>query len=218
MRRIREFTTSRISFCPIDILNSKNATRSKMHKIKSPKTPTTNATSSKQTKIVENDANNNTNHTNNGFKTYRVSKKNRVVHIASLHKPETKPENKLIPQPCKTCGRRDQPERFHSHPDVPSPRQAKKTIEKVTITKNIVQKPVAIKYKSKLTQNQIERPASLVMKNNPQQTILKKEVASAKGPRTLTCYICGREFGTTSLHLHEPKCMEVSKFLYYNAG
>ncbi|KAM5299094.1 zinc finger protein 474-like [Ctenodactylus gundi] len=28
------------------------------------------------------------------------------------------------------------------------------------------------------------------------------------GPRTLICYICGREFGTLSLPIHEPKCLE----------
>ncbi|XP_069601486.1 zinc finger protein 474-like [Ranitomeya imitator] len=27
-------------------------------------------------------------------------------------------------------------------------------------------------------------------------------------PRTLICYICGREFGTKSLPIHEPKCLE----------
>ncbi|XP_053422167.1 zinc finger protein 474 [Nycticebus coucang] len=27
-------------------------------------------------------------------------------------------------------------------------------------------------------------------------------------PRTLVCYICGREFGTLSLPIHEPKCLE----------
>ncbi|XP_010625559.1 zinc finger protein 474 isoform X2 [Fukomys damarensis] len=27
-------------------------------------------------------------------------------------------------------------------------------------------------------------------------------------PRTLICYICGREFGTLSLPIHEPKCLE----------
>uniref|UniRef100_A0A8C7EVT9 C2HC/C3H-type domain-containing protein n=1 Tax=Neovison vison TaxID=452646 RepID=A0A8C7EVT9_NEOVI len=27
-------------------------------------------------------------------------------------------------------------------------------------------------------------------------------------PQTLTCYVCGREFGTLSLPIHEPKCLE----------
>ena len=28
------------------------------------------------------------------------------------------------------------------------------------------------------------------------------------GPRTVVCYICGREFGTKSLPIHEPQCLE----------
>jgi hypothetical protein len=30
------------------------------------------------------------------------------------------------------------------------------------------------------------------------------------GPRTVLCYLCGREFGTTSYPLHEPHCLQVS--------
>jgi len=28
------------------------------------------------------------------------------------------------------------------------------------------------------------------------------------GPRTVVCYICGREFGSKSLPIHEPQCLE----------
>ncbi|XP_018119717.1 zinc finger protein 474-like [Xenopus laevis] len=35
-----------------------------------------------------------------------------------------------------------------------------------------------------------------------------KELASLTKPKTLICYICGREFGTKSLPIHEPKCLE----------
>lgn len=37
--------------------------------------------------------------------------------------------------------------------------------------------------------------------NNVRQKIPRK-------PKTLICYICGREFGTTSLAIHEPQCLE----------
>lgn len=30
-----------------------------------------------------------------------------------------------------------------------------------------------------------------------------------RGPPTLVCYICGREFGTTSLKIHQPKCADL---------
>ncbi|OCT98514.1 zinc finger protein 474 isoform X2 [Xenopus laevis] len=35
-----------------------------------------------------------------------------------------------------------------------------------------------------------------------------KDLASPTKPKTLICYICGREFGTKSLPIHEPKCLE----------
>lgn len=34
------------------------------------------------------------------------------------------------------------------------------------------------------------------------------EPSPSKGPRTVVCYICGREFGTKSLPIHEPQCLE----------
>ncbi|KAE8635546.1 hypothetical protein XENTR_v10002657 [Xenopus tropicalis] len=35
-----------------------------------------------------------------------------------------------------------------------------------------------------------------------------KDLAGPTKPKTLICYICGREFGTKSLPIHEPKCLE----------
>lgn len=56
--------------------------------------------------------------------------------------------------------------------------------------KATVQKPVAIRYRSRKREAAEARPRS-------------------SGKRTLTCYLCSREFGTASLPLHEPKCLEV---------
>ena len=28
------------------------------------------------------------------------------------------------------------------------------------------------------------------------------------GPKTVVCYICGREFGSKSISIHEPQCLE----------
>lgn len=46
--------------------------------------------------------------------------------------------------------------------------------------------------------------------NNPNDlTGLKKASGGVPArPRTLICYICGREFGSLSLPIHEPKCLE----------
>ncbi|KRT84970.1 hypothetical protein AMK59_1578, partial [Oryctes borbonicus] len=208
-------------------LSSKNS--SKMNKTKSPKRiPTISPI--KHTKISENDANNNNhtsrlNSTSNGFKTYRIPNKNRTVRVSVIDKTSHTAPSKL-PQPCKTCGRIDQPERFHSHPETP-PLAPKKMNEKVSVIKSTVQKPVAIKYKSKLAEKR--KIATAPVKKTPEAIaktpearrkdpesvrngVAGRKVASAKGPRTLTCYICGREFGTMSLPLHEPKCLEVGDY------
>lgn len=206
-----------------------------MHKIKSPKSnPVISPIKQQRTTANDNDANNNNHHNrlnnvNNGFKTFRIPNKKRTVRISVIDKTsETKTSVNKLPQPCKTCGRVDQPERLHSHPETPSSVAPNKVNEKITVIKNTVQKPVAIKYKSKL--NEKRRTGSSPVKNkaagvtakspemitrvakvpvNVNSQVGQKRVASSKGPRTLTCYICGREFGTMSLPLHEPKCMEV---------
>ncbi|XP_017776309.1 PREDICTED: zinc finger protein 474-like isoform X2 [Nicrophorus vespilloides] len=105
----------------------------------------------------------------------------------------------LLPEPCTTCGRPDQPERFHSHPVTPLKPHVRKC--ELKVVKNSVQKPLAIKYKSTKPPNKIVLPSQSAEPN-------LKPMKPTKGPRTLTCYLCGREFGTTSLPLHEPKCLE----------
>ncbi|KAI4466974.1 zinc-finger of a c2hc-type [Holotrichia oblita] len=214
----------------------------KMHKIKSPKSNPV-ISPIKQQRTNDNDANNNNNgrlnNINSGFKTFRIPNKKRTVRISVIDKTSETNVNKL-PQPCKTCGRVDQPERLHSHPETPLV-APNKLNEKITVIKNTVQKPVAIKYKSKLNDKRrtasspvkkatevaaksppemIKKVSSKVPVNVSNQTV-NKRVASAKGPRTLTCYICGREFGTMSLPLHEPKCMELPNFtcrlIWYHA-
>lgn len=117
-----------------------------------------------------------------------------------------------LPEPCKTCGRSDQPERLHSHP-VTSVKSVKRTMEesKKTPIKNTVQKPVAIKYQSKKTVSPTKKaptppqPKKLENKQKQDESVVRPK----SGKRTLTCYLCSREFGTASLSLHEPKCLEV---------
>lgn len=158
--------------------------------------------------IKTNDSNNNT------FKTYRLPKK-LTTNVALKPGKSTK-----LPEPCKTCGRSDQPERLHSHP-VTSLKNSRKMEENVKVpTKNTVQKPVAIRYKSKKAEEKrAPSPTKKVVAISPTKVKLEKakeeentkevgRVKSAK--RTLTCYLCGREFGTASLPLHEPRCLEVN--------
>ncbi|CAH1954729.1 unnamed protein product [Acanthoscelides obtectus] len=128
-----------------------------------------------------------------------------------------------VAEACKTCGRKDQPERFHSHPATAVPLCGKVVSPRLAM-KSTVQKPVAMKYKSKSNTNspmemkrqgnsRLPQPtAKLKPPSQPQNPVVRtkspepKRATSAK--RTLTCYICGREFGSASLPLHEPKCLQ----------
>uniref|UniRef100_A0A8C5MI85 Zinc finger protein 474 n=1 Tax=Leptobrachium leishanense TaxID=445787 RepID=A0A8C5MI85_9ANUR len=40
------------------------------------------------------------------------------------------------------------------------------------------------------------------------KTLPNSSTMTTSTPKTLICYICGREFGTKSLPIHEPKCLE----------
>lgn len=54
-----------------------------------------------------------------------------------------------------------------------------------------------------------ENPGTPNMDSSNVSTGLKKASSGIPArPRTLICYICGREFGTLSLPIHEPKCLE----------
>ncbi|XP_006886056.1 PREDICTED: zinc finger protein 474-like [Elephantulus edwardii] len=54
-----------------------------------------------------------------------------------------------------------------------------------------------------------EGPKTLKPNSSHDYTSLRKAPSGIPArPRTLLCYICGREFGTLSLPIHEPKCLE----------
>ncbi|XP_044265542.1 uncharacterized protein LOC123011902 [Tribolium madens] len=154
---------------------------------------------------------------NNNTKTFKIPRKRAgtVAKLLEVNKSNLSKSTKL-PEPCKTCGRPDQPERFHSHPATPLKIVKKEEPPKM---KSTVQKPVAMKYKSKQSaekkplpppQRKPSLPAQKLVHSPPNVGVSPEtstpRVKSAK--RTLTCYICGREFGTASLPLHEPKCLQ----------
>ncbi|KAK3932551.1 Zinc finger protein 474 [Frankliniella fusca] len=165
-----------------------------------------------------------------------------------------------VPEPCRTCGRPELPERLHSHPKLPGhpkpsqhhgyghlqlavpPPSVPQTAP--APVKNAVKKPVAIKYRPRRG-SEGAAPASL----DPSAAALRsprrqgaspgRKVSPARGspargaflvthfvdsdgpgpgpaspsraaraPRIVTCFVCGREFGTASLPLHEPQCIQ----------
>ncbi|XP_015440055.1 PREDICTED: zinc finger protein 474-like [Dufourea novaeangliae] len=128
----------------------------------------------------------------------------------------TSTSSRGAPEPCKSCGKPDQPERFHSHPkgtqqklkDSPTNSKTKTTFPKS------VQKPVALNFRSDKNKNRVEEivqegKVKSYSPRGPDNPPSRPSSAPVKkGPRTITCYICGREFGTASFPIHEPRCMQ----------
>lgn len=168
------------------------------------------------------------NNNNNATKISPLSsvKKNKSSRIAVSSEIEvfTGASTKNAPEPCKTCGRPDQPERFHSHPKSSNviPKKDKDSgthgKPKISVPKTI-QKPVALNFrseKSKRTKSQEDKQIPSPKGHNSKNTSPRDRTnekrqpnPTRKGPRTVTCYICAREFGTASFPIHEPKCMQV---------
>jgi len=173
-----------------------------------------------------------------------------------------------VPEPCRTCGRPEQPERFHSHPPASSHQQRKQQdnnnnddATRPAVTKSSVRKPVPIKYRSgksnrrKLEAAKTETETTVTSKvpsPDPHRRKTSVEVdtktvemqrvdrksprsggggvflvlddrggerpIARSGPRTVLCYLCGREFGTASYPLHEPHCLQVSNNIYGQAS
>lgn len=130
--------------------------------------------------------------------------------------------SKNVPEPCRTCGRSDQPERFHSHPKDGRPGKTKIAMSvssksKMSIPKTI-QKPMPLNFRS--DKNKTNKPdeamtvrdvktKEIVSEERSNRSMRPSSAPIRRGPKTVTCYICGREFGTAGFPIHEPKCMEV---------
>jgi len=157
-----------------------------------------------------------------------VKKKNSRAGLSSdLEIFTTASAKDLAPEPCKTCGRPDQPERFHSHPkgsqtkikDIPATTTTTSTMKKpktVPPVPKSIQKPVALNFRSDRHKNRSEDAegrSKLVSSQNTRDSgqIRVSSASNKRGPKTVTCYVCGREFGTASFPIHEPKCLEVNK-------
>lgn len=155
-----------------------------------------------------------------------VKKNSRVGLPNDLEIFTTTSAPKSAPEPCKSCGRPDQPERFHSHPkgsqkikDIhPSPTTTTKPKPATPSVPKSIQKPVALNFRSDRNRNKLEEieTKSIASSQNSNQPMRPSSTSMKRGPRTVTCYICGREFGTASFPIHEPKCMEVNIVLRHD--
>ncbi|XP_076638414.1 cactin, spliceosome C complex subunit [Colletes latitarsis] len=160
------------------------------------------------------DDNNNGNGTI-GYKVPSLStlkKKNSRPMIQNDLEVFTSTSTRSAPEPCKSCGTPNQPERFHSHPKINQQKMKDNPANSKTKTPipKSVQKPVALHFRSDKNKNKIEEVdvQEAKSKSDSPQSCRPSSAPAKKGPRTITCYICGREFGTASFPIHEPKCMQ----------
>ncbi|XP_011861878.1 PREDICTED: uncharacterized protein LOC105558674 isoform X2 [Vollenhovia emeryi] len=145
-----------------------------------------------------------------------VKKKNSRSGLSNDLEIFTATSAKSAPEPCKTCGRPDQPERFHSHPkgsrtkikDIPASTTTKPKPAVPPVPKSI-QKPVAMNFRSdrnkKLDESETKSSQDRPSRNAEDRS---SSAPTRRGPKTVTCYVCAREFGNASFPIHEPKCME----------
>ncbi|XP_044735671.1 zinc finger protein 474-like [Chrysoperla carnea] len=169
--------------------------------------------------IAIKDRNNNLNDNKKDIKTtINNLRKSKLLKTLSV----TESENNMllfgnttdrVPEPCQTCGRSDQPERFHSHPITPRsltsssdhaikahpPTQVKK-LGKVNHRSNKSDTTTPSKKGSK--------SPYLTTMDFKKKPLNPRPLSTPRKPAILTCYLCGKEFGSSSLHLHEAKCFE----------
>ncbi|XP_069990855.1 uncharacterized protein [Penaeus vannamei] len=97
----------------------------------------------------------------------------------------TGPKDKVkIPEPCLTCGKEQNPERFHSHP-LDIMKFKPKTEERAkarALSKLIVTKPTALKYKSRSVDVENKAPGGRRSKLKPPSTATKKSRSVDSSP------------------------------------
>lgn len=189
----------------------------------------------------------------------------------------------LVPSPCCTCGRKEQPERLHAHPKRATNKKNKSKDDQENKEvnqqqKNSVTKPVPMKFRSGKTRGKIidqtsspdvdtKKEVSLIRsetfkiersdsrnlpivdkKASPTASPFRRTVnkirrspvparspeirrtdeeglgipllknpvvhsaSSLRRPRSIVCYLCSKQFFTTSFPLHETHCLQVSLF------
>ncbi|CAK9813826.1 Zinc finger protein 474 [Anthophora quadrimaculata] len=165
------------------------------------------------------DDNNNRNGTS-GHKVHSLSvlkKKGSRPIVQNDLEVFTASSTRSAPEPCKSCGKSDQPERFHSHPKggQQKAKDSSTNAKSKTAIPKTIQRPVALNFRSDKSKNKSEE--MVVQEGKPKSANLQERSSPSnrpssapvkKGPRTVTCYICSREFGTASFPIHEPRCMQ----------
>ncbi|XP_043239202.1 zinc finger protein 474-like [Amphibalanus amphitrite] len=136
-----------------------------------------------------------------------------------------------MPSPCVTCGKTENPERFHSHPEEGQREPARAAPRRFFRRRHSIQKPVPVRFhaqpsldpaakrkqqqrdkKRAQQRQQQEDEAQQRLREEEQQRHLAETLARygrpAAGPTFVVCYVCGRQFGANSLPIHQPQCLE----------
>ncbi|XP_075049147.1 zinc finger protein 474-like [Mixophyes fleayi] len=92
--------------------------------------------------------------------------------------------------PCGNCGRTFLPERLLVHQKSCKPSGKSLGSPHSTVNKTLT------------------NPSSITAAKTASEFSDTQNTQNPTKPKTLICYICGREFGTKSLPIHEPKCLE----------
>ncbi|GAB6026160.1 hypothetical protein CHUAL_012361 [Chamberlinius hualienensis] len=90
----------------------------------------------------------------------------------------------LPPPPCQSCNGHNTPERLHSH----------------------IVKPKLISSTTHVSSEGKSETANV--DHGKSDELALRSVSNAKGPKFKTCPICGKLFGTKSLPIHQPQCLE----------
>ena len=137
-----------------------------------------------------------------------------------------------LPTPCVTCGKSENPERFHSHPEEGQRQPARAAPRRLVRKRHSIQRPAPVRFhpqptldpsaqrkqqqreKKRAQQRQQQQDeAQQRLREEQQQRHLAETLARygrpAAGPTFIVCYVCGRQFGASSLPIHQPQCLEV---------
>ena len=104
-------------------------------------------------------------------------------------------QSQLIP--CENCGRTFAPDRLSVHKRACKPKDGSSAKDAGTSGTNTDSKP---------KDGSSAKDAGTSGTNTDSKS--GRDVSPQRGPKTVICYICGREFGSKSISIHEPQCLE----------
>ena len=108
---------------------------------------------------------------------------------------------------CKTCGELIASERAALHQR--NCRSIPRTVARGEITfPSLSQRESSSKVGARTTQDLPNSQVGTIQSKNSQVGTLESKKGVSRQPPTVVCYICGREYGSKSISIHEPQCLK----------